>query len=143
MGTPRPSQVAERGTRLSITASDFDELVGNVVAVTDMAANCFAGDFIKAYPDAKVVLNTRQDLDAWMRSMEESFLKSSRSWILFALPWFDRTSWWISVEFAKLLWPGLFRFVNSRKSFTDAALARVKLVYKSETGRLITQLGEN
>ncbi len=115
---------------LPITATDFDELLGNSVAVTDMAANCFAGELIKAYPDAKVVLNTRGDLDAWMQSMEDSFLRSSRSWALRYLPLFDSNFWWINRTSVELVWAGLFRFINSRETFTEAVRSRGKLVYE-------------
>lgn len=47
------------------TAADFDPLIGHSVAVTDAAASVFAAELIAAYPEAKVVLNYRKDLDAW------------------------------------------------------------------------------
>jgi hypothetical protein len=52
-----------------ISASDFDALLGHSVAVTDAAANCFAPELIAAYPNAKVVLNMRSNLDAWNASV--------------------------------------------------------------------------
>lgn len=47
------------------TAADFDPLIGHSVAVTDAVASVFAAELIAAYPEAKVVLNYRRDLDAW------------------------------------------------------------------------------
>lgn len=47
------------------TAADFDPLIGHSVAVTDAVASVFAAELIVAYPEAKVVLNYRRDLDAW------------------------------------------------------------------------------
>lgn len=47
------------------TAADFDPLIGHSVAVTDAAGSVFAAELIAAYPEAKVVLNYRKDLDAW------------------------------------------------------------------------------
>jgi hypothetical protein len=41
-------------------------------AVTDAPCACLADDLLAAYPDAKVVLNTR-DPDKWMASMEASY----------------------------------------------------------------------
>jgi hypothetical protein len=52
-----------------ISAADFDALLGHSVAVTDAAANCFAPELIAAYPNAKVVLNMRSNLDAWNASV--------------------------------------------------------------------------
>ncbi|KAF5536522.1 ARCA-like protein [Fusarium napiforme] len=48
----------------TITQEEFDEILGHSVAVTDAAASVFAAELIAAYPDAKVVLNYRKDLDA-------------------------------------------------------------------------------
>jgi hypothetical protein len=48
-----------------ISAAEFDELLGHCVAVTDAASSVFAVEMIEAYPDAKVVLNVRRDLDRW------------------------------------------------------------------------------
>jgi hypothetical protein len=52
-----------------ISSADFDALLGHSVAVTDAAANCFAPELIAAYPDAKVILNMRSNLDAWNASV--------------------------------------------------------------------------
>ncbi|RYP42518.1 hypothetical protein DL767_000206 [Monosporascus sp. MG133] len=46
-----------------ITAADFDALLGHAVAVTDTAGSVFAAELIDAYPDAKVILNYRKDLE--------------------------------------------------------------------------------
>lgn len=58
------------------TAADFDRLLGHSVAVTDAAASVFAAELIAAYPEAKVVLNYRRDLDAWSVSSDEFNYKS-------------------------------------------------------------------
>lgn len=55
------------------TAADFDPLIGHSVAVTDAAASVFAAELIAAYPEAKVVLNYRRDLDAWSVFSDEFF----------------------------------------------------------------------
>ncbi|KAL4892208.1 P-loop containing nucleoside triphosphate hydrolase protein [Aspergillus ambiguus] len=51
-----------------ISAKDFDALLGHADAVVETPAWFFAAEMIKAYPDAKVILNHRRDLDAWHRS---------------------------------------------------------------------------
>lgn len=53
------------------TAADFDPLIGHSVAVTDAVASVFAAELIAAYPEAKVVLNYRRDLDAWSVFLNE------------------------------------------------------------------------
>lgn len=63
-----------------ITAADFDALLGHAVAVTDAAANCFAAEMIAAYPDAKVVLNTRRDIDKWHASVMSNIVAVNEDW---------------------------------------------------------------
>lgn len=58
------------------SAADFDPLIGHSVAVTDAAASVFAAELIAAYPEAKVVLNYRRDLDAWSVFSEDSCYES-------------------------------------------------------------------
>ncbi|KAJ3579560.1 hypothetical protein NPX13_g1007 [Xylaria arbuscula] len=47
-----------------ITATDFDAVLGYLVAVADTAGSVFAAEPIAAYPNAKVILNYREDIDA-------------------------------------------------------------------------------
>ena len=47
-----------------ITAAEFDELLSEYDAVTDITVAALAPELIAAYPDAKVILNRREDLDA-------------------------------------------------------------------------------
>ena len=54
----------------SFTRQDWDRLLGNYGAVTDTPCICFAQELIAAYPDAKVVLVERADIDAWYQSFE-------------------------------------------------------------------------
>jgi hypothetical protein len=46
--------------------------LSEIQAVTDAPCANLAQDLIAAYPNAKVVLNTR-DVNAWLQSMETSF----------------------------------------------------------------------
>lgn len=57
----------------NVTAKDFDRLFGHSVAVTDLQPAAFARELILTYPDAKVILNYRQDEDAWYRSITAAF----------------------------------------------------------------------
>ncbi|KAJ4147151.1 hypothetical protein LMH87_001696 [Akanthomyces muscarius] len=47
---------------------DFDGLLGHCQAVCDMPAAYFAEELLEAYPDAKVILTTR-DVDKWHKSV--------------------------------------------------------------------------
>lgn len=51
-----------------ISRAEFDALLGNAEALIDIGAAAFAPELVEAYPDVKVILNTRRDLDAWRRS---------------------------------------------------------------------------
>ena len=59
----------ERG----LDASEFDKCLGNCMATTDMPGATFACELIRAYPDAKVIINTREDTGAWYQSVIRSF----------------------------------------------------------------------
>ncbi|KAJ6554554.1 P-loop containing nucleoside triphosphate hydrolase protein [Mycena capillaripes] len=51
--------------------AEWDQLLGHCVAVTDMPHILFAKELISAYPEAKVVLTTR-DVDSWWRSFKDT-----------------------------------------------------------------------
>ena len=67
------SQASGIGGESCLTAADFDPIIGHCTAITDMPAAVFAKELIDAYPDAKVILNTRADLDKWYESVEATF----------------------------------------------------------------------
>ncbi|AEO71876.1 uncharacterized protein THITE_2148457 [Thermothielavioides terrestris NRRL 8126] len=92
-----------------ITAEDFDELLGHCVAVTDAAASVFAAEMIAAYPEAKVVLNMRRDLDAWERSLRNTLVHANESWGFWIASWLDRECFWAWHVYERFLWPLLFR----------------------------------
>ncbi|KAH6699995.1 hypothetical protein BKA64DRAFT_655494 [Cadophora sp. MPI-SDFR-AT-0126] len=50
------------------TRDDWDRIFGNCRAISDLPAIMFAKELIEAYPEAKIILSTR-DLDAWHRSV--------------------------------------------------------------------------
>jgi len=62
---------------------EFDKLLGSYSAVTDMPCANFPDELIAAYPDAKVILTTR-DPDKWIASVESSFYRilGSRTWLV-------------------------------------------------------------
>ncbi|KAK5658671.1 hypothetical protein OQA88_2067 [Cercophora sp. LCS_1] len=93
----------------TLTASDFDSVLGHCVAVTDAAASVFASDLIAAYPDAKVVLNTRVDIDAWRKSLGGTLVRANESWAWWVSSWLDRECFWAWHVYERFLWPLLFR----------------------------------
>lgn len=53
---------------------EFAKLLRNYSAVTDAPCVCFSDELIAAFPNAKVILSTR-DPDKWLASMENAYLK--------------------------------------------------------------------
>lgn len=94
----------------NIEAAEFDEVIGHSVAVTDAVASCFAAELIAAYPDAKVILNTRRDLDAWHRSIQQTLIHSvNDSWSFYFMSIFNKECFWAWHLFERFLWPLQFR----------------------------------
>jgi len=93
----------------TITREDFDELIGHCVAVTDAAASCFAAEMIAAYPEAKVILNVRRDMDAWHRSAVTTLVGVNKSWGFYIASWLNRECFWAWHVYERFLWPLLFR----------------------------------
>lgn len=64
------------------TREDWDQLLGHCQAVLDFPAVCFSEELMKAYPDAKVILSTR-DEDGWVKSMQMLYHSfNNPNWIL-------------------------------------------------------------
>jgi hypothetical protein len=115
----------------NITKEDFDEVLGHCVAVTDAAASVFAAELIAAYPDAKVVLNYRKDLNAWHDSAVKTLLSVWDSWLIFALSCLGKELFWVWHVYRRFLWPGLFRALDGD---IDTGIERNgKWVYKGNT----------
>ncbi|KAK4040581.1 hypothetical protein C8A01DRAFT_35446 [Parachaetomium inaequale] len=91
-----------------VTAAEFDEVLGHSVAVTDVAG-AFAADMIAAYPEAKVVLNLRRDLDAWERSLRGTLVRSGESWAFWVASWLGRECFWAWHLYNRVATPLLFR----------------------------------
>lgn len=83
-------------------------MLGHSVAVTDVASG-FAAELIAAYPNAKVVLNYRKDLDAWHRSTMRTILHMSNRPESYTGALLTRKGFWNRHFFLNLLYPGLFR----------------------------------
>ncbi|KAL8822963.1 MAG: hypothetical protein Q9191_006310 [Dirinaria sp. TL-2023a] len=77
-------------------AEDFDRIIGDCEAVTD-APTCMLGEeIIRAYPDAKVILNRRNDIDAWDCSFRKTLCKGIRdSYWLKAIAWLSADYFWL------------------------------------------------
>ena len=119
------------GEESQITAADFDQVIGHAVAVTDSPATCFAPELIQAYPDAKVVLNLRRDIDAWHRSAMKSLVQNMFvNWTAIVLSCFNAEFFWVYHIYARFFWPRLFRVVDQSPTFEIASNG--KSIYRGE-----------
>ena len=75
----------------TLTRSDWDQLLGDYAAVTDNPCCYFAEDLIAAYPEAKVVLQTRE-LHAWAASWIDTIKYTLCDPVMRYLYTFDRDS---------------------------------------------------
>lgn len=98
----------------TITAAEFDEVLGHSMAVTDAAGSCFAAELIKAYPDAKVILNKRSDLDKWHASADKNLGGVFRNRTFWIMSWFSKGFFWPWHVYERLMWAGLFRCLDGR-----------------------------
>lgn len=78
-----------------LTAVDFDIVLGEFEALSDNPANCFGPELLAAYPDAKVILNRRKDVDAWHASMKGSIFKTFDNVFLRACRLFSSRLFWL------------------------------------------------
>ncbi|KAH9903667.1 hypothetical protein F4778DRAFT_790710 [Xylariomycetidae sp. FL2044] len=101
-----------RDGNTQITAADFDALLGDAVAVTDTASSVFAAEMIRAYPEAKVILNQRSDVDAWHRSITGTIGRAEGHWPLFLMSCLGREVFWAWHAHCRLMYPGLFRAID-------------------------------
>lgn len=63
----------------TITRADFDAIIGDCEAVTDMPCVNFARKLVEAFPEAKVIINTRE-IDAWYASYQSTFERHRAGW---------------------------------------------------------------
>src|SRR5699024_173281 len=77
-----------------IGREDFEVLLGHCEAVTDQPCALFATELVKAYPEAKVILNYR-DVHAWYGSIVNAFVGINHWLMTYVLIWFHPTLYWM------------------------------------------------
>ncbi|OJD16578.1 hypothetical protein AJ78_03269 [Emergomyces pasteurianus Ep9510] len=123
------------GGDCTITAAEFDALLGHSVAVTDAAASCFAAEMIAAYPEAKVILNVRGDIDKWYESAVKNLChKINDQWGLWLLSWFSSELWWMWHVYERFLWMRLFRCSDS--SLQSGLVYCGKFIYREHSAMI-------
>ncbi|KAJ5833622.1 hypothetical protein N7474_001933 [Penicillium riverlandense] len=113
-----------------LTAEDFDTILGDSVGVSDLLAAEFAPELIAAYPDAKVILNLRRDLDGWYRSMQQTmgyFDSNPMDWD-WCKSWFSAELFWVRQAMCRTMMPRFFRgsFHSNGKWVYDQHVASIK-----------------
>jgi hypothetical protein len=93
-----------------ISAEEFDMLIGDYDVIIDSVASCFATELIEAYPNAKVILNTRKDLDAWHKSVMTTLVEGvEENRLAKFLGYFTADIYWPNHFFFDLYYPNIFR----------------------------------
>lgn len=118
-----------RETR-KLTAEDFDTILLNSVGVSDLFAAEFAPELIEAYPNAKVILNVRRDLDSWHQSMQNTmgyFDRNPVDWD-WCKSWFNAELFWIRQTMSRTMMPRFFRgsFQSNGKWVYEQHVAMIK-----------------
>jgi hypothetical protein len=86
-----------------ISRAEFDHVFGDYEALTDIPAAWFATDLLRAYPEAKVILNRRRDVHAWKSSFRDSVLPMMTSWTYCWTSFFDARLFW-GLGLTNLMW---------------------------------------
>jgi hypothetical protein len=124
------------GQTSKLNAEDFDTVLCDCVGVSDLMAAEFAPELIAAYPNAKVILNTRRDIDSWYSSMQQTmgyFDKSPIDWD-WCKSWFSAELFWIRQTMCRTMMPRFFRgsFHSNGKWVYEQHVALVKGLGLSE-----------
>lgn len=93
--TSRWSPYPQAREQALISAEEFDGVLGHCRAVTDSPASAFAYDLICAYPEAKVILNKRPDLDRWTQSVRETLVTAGSHPVILLAAWFETELFWM------------------------------------------------
>ncbi|KAJ5699840.1 hypothetical protein N7536_002853 [Penicillium majusculum] len=112
---------------VQITSEEFDILIGDNQAVVDSLSILFAPELLAAYPDAKVILNVRPDINAWYRSIDKTIVQGvDQSWTMWGMQWFSAEFHWLYNLYLRYGYPGVFHSVTT----TDGIQRNAKWVYR-------------
>ncbi|PHH92323.1 hypothetical protein CDD83_7912 [Cordyceps sp. RAO-2017] len=117
-----------------LTATDFDQVIGHCAAITDHPAAAFAPELIAAYPEAKVILNVRKDVDAWHQSVMETLMPLQKSWMFWVRSWFCAEIFWMYESFIRGNWRDFYRgsFENNSRQVLQDHCRRVRSLVPPE-----------
>ncbi|KAJ5179971.1 hypothetical protein N7492_003181 [Penicillium capsulatum] len=120
----------QTGKSHKLAAEDFDVILSNCVGVSDLFAAEFAPELIAAYPNARVILNVRKDLDGWYASMRQTmgyFDKNPVDWD-WCKSWFNADLFWVRQTMCRTMMPRFFRgsFYSNGKWVYEQHVAMVR-----------------
>lgn len=83
-----------RGVGKEYTREQWDSLLGDCAAVSDLPCVAFAPELIEAYPDAKVILTLPpKGFDRWYASVERTVMTMKEDWSRDAWAFFNHEAW--------------------------------------------------
>lgn len=110
------------------TRVEWDQLLANYGAVTDVPALAFSEDLIAAYPEAKVILVER-DIDRWFVSFDDAVIKVMwgrwGNWVANVDPWFVGP-----IRDVHMLWAKRWMGVHSAEEMRSKAKQRYREHYE-------------
>ncbi|KAF2102369.1 hypothetical protein NA57DRAFT_63340 [Rhizodiscina lignyota] len=77
-----------------LTRQDFDRILADCRAVTDLPCSMFVDELLRCYPEAKVIVNFREDVEAWHTSIAKTLVRIGNSWTLALLSLFNNEMFW-------------------------------------------------
>lgn len=78
-----------------LNRAEFDKVIGDCEAVTDLPNAAFGVELLRAYPEAKVILNQRKDVESWYRSQLKTIDTLNASWLAWTCQWFESEAFWL------------------------------------------------
>ncbi|KAJ4358473.1 transcription elongation factor spt5 [Didymosphaeria variabile] len=94
---------------VTFTAEEFDQVFGEYDALTDMPCATFAAELVAAYPDAKIILNRRSNVDAWYKSFDATLMANRKEWWSYTCSWFSPDLYWSKRLVHRQIMPEFFR----------------------------------
>ncbi|RAK99300.1 sulfotransferase family protein [Aspergillus ibericus CBS 121593] len=104
------------GGDIQISRAEFDAILGPYDAIIDTASALFTVEILQAYPEAKVILNTRRDIDAWHRSALRTLVaEGEEQWGVWFWAMWTAELFWLWRLYVTFGYPGLFRGRTARE----------------------------
>ncbi|KAF2192225.1 hypothetical protein K469DRAFT_694357 [Zopfia rhizophila CBS 207.26] len=94
---------------VTFTAEEFDQVFGGYDALTDMPIAVLAAELVQAYPDAKVILNRRKDIDAWYNSTIATIMAQGDDRMNWFRSWFCADLYWTRRLMFREMMPWFYR----------------------------------